>query len=365
MISRRAQSIDSSGIRRVFDLAQHLPSPINLSIGQPDFDALPVVKEQAIKAIRNRKNSYIVTQGITELRAKIRQKYELASTDKERDVFVTSGVSGGILLSYMALLDPGDEILIPDPFFCMYRDLALLINAQPTYYDIYPDFSVSLERIEAAITPKTKAILVNSPANPTGYALAQNELDAIVEIAKRKAIWLIYDEIYEVYCYDYPHARCHLDRYDKTLILNGFSKSHGIPGWRLGFAVGPLELINAMLKIQQYSFVCAPAPLQWAMVEGMEEDLSQITAAYRNKRDLIYNGLCRHYDLTKPTGAFYIFPKIPRGNGQSFVERCVENNLLVVPGNVFSRRDTHFRISFSAPLEQLERGIEVLQKLAS
>lgn len=362
MISKRAQNIDSSGIRRVFDLAANLKNPINLSIGQPAFDAPEVMKKAAIEAIQNGRNGYTVTQGLPELRAKVLGKYGVPTGSKDIDAFMTSGVSGGLLLCYLAMLDPGDEILIPDPFFCMYRDLAVLINAVPVYYDTYPKFSLNVETIEAAITPKTRAILINSPANPTGYALTQAELGAVVELAKRKGIWLIYDEIYDAYCYDYAHAEC-FGKYEKTVVLNGMSKSHGVPGWRLGYAIGPKELVQQMLKIQQYSFVCTPSIAQWGALAGFDAIGDDLLVNYRKKRDVIYEGLKDSFEVIKPTGAFYIFPKAPGGDGQAFVERCIKNNLLVVPGNVFSKRNSHFRISFSASLEQLEKGIEVLRKL--
>ena len=361
MISKRSKTVDSSGIRRVFDLAAGLKNPVNLSIGQPDFDALPEVKAGAMYALENRKNGYTVTQGIAELREKIRLKYGYAENSGVSG-FVTSGVSGGLFLSYMAMLDPGDEILIPDPFFCMYRDLALMINAAPKYYDTYPDFSLKLDKIESQITAKTRAIVVCSPSNPTGYAISPAELDGLVELARAKNIWLIYDEIYEAFCYDAPHSGC-FGKYENTIILNGFSKSHGVPGWRIGYAVGPTEIIQEMQKLQQYTFVCAPSIAQWGLVNGMNVDFSAQLAEYRKKRDFISTALAGKFNFVKPGGAFYLFPEAPGGSGQKFVERCIEANLLVVPGNVFSRADSHFRISFSAPMKELERGCEILLSL--
>ena len=362
MTSERARSIDSSGIRRVFDLAQSLKDPINLSIGQPDFDAWPEMKNAAIKAISQGRNSYTVTQGIEELRVAVRKKYSIPEAEKDVDVFITSGVSGGLLLSYFALLDPGDEILTPDPFFCMYRDLAMLVNAVPQYYDSYPDFSLSAERIEAQISERTKAILVNSPANPTGYAVSQQELDQVIELCRQKNIWLIYDEIYQAFCYDQAHAQC-FGNWEKTIILNGLSKSHGITGWRIGYCIGPSEIIQEMLKIQQYSFVCAPSIAQWGAAAGFEHDLNAVVQEYKKKRDFLVANLSPDYKFIKPGGAFYMFPEAPKQPAQTFVEDCIKNNLLVVPGNVFSTKDTHFRISFSAPQKTLERGAEVLNSL--
>ena len=361
MLSKRTDKINSSGIRRVFDLAAKLKDPVNLSIGQPDFDAPPELRAAAALAIESKKNGYTVTQGIEPLRQKVRAKYGITDT-KNHDVFMSSGVSGGILLSYFALLDPGDEILIPDPFFCMYRDLAYLVNAEPVFFDTYPDFRYSAERIERAITPRTRAILVNTPGNPTGYAMAQTELDQIIELARARNLWLIFDEIYESFCYDQPHPQC-FGRWEKTIILNGFSKSHGVPGWRAGYVVGPVEVIAAMLKVQQYTFVCTPSIVQSALNDTFDLDLTPYISGYRQKRDLIYSGLKDKFDVEKPGGAFYIFPRAPGGSGQAFIEKCIANNLLVVPGNAFSSQDSHFRISFSAPLSTIERGVEILNRL--
>ncbi len=350
----------------MFDLAAKLKNPVDLSIGQPDFDAFDAVKQRVKQAIDAGKNRYTVTQGIPELRQRIKERY-LANCPEaggRTEVFVTAGVSGGLLLSYLSLLDPGDEILIPDPYFVIYHDLALLLGIVPRCYDTYPDFRPRAERIEEALTPRSKVILVNSPSNPTGYACAQEELNQIVELARRNNLVLIYDEIYESFCYDKPHARC-FGQYEQTVILNGFSKSAGVPGWRMGYVVAPEEVVSQMLKIQQYTIVCAHSASQWAMLDAMDIDFSQVLAEYRGKRDFICDALAERYELETPGGAFYLFPKAPGGSGQRFVERCIENNLLAVPGNVFSKRDTHFRLSFSAPMATLERGVEILNRLAS
>ena len=356
MISKRAQSVDSSGIRKVFDLAAKLKDPINLSIGQPNFPAFTEVKKLAIKAINEDKSSYTPTQGNPELCDKIAKTYNMP----EMKVFLTSGVSAGLFLSYAVLLDPGDEILIPDPFFCIYRDLAHMINAKPVYYDTYPDFIPRVENIESQVTSKTKAIVINSPSNPTGYALSKTELDDLVEFAKSKDLVIIYDEIYSCFAFDAEHVR---PDYDKLIILNGFSKSAGVPGWRMAYVLAPEVLAKEMLKLQQYTFVCANSIGQYALTASVDYDFSGLLSSYRKKRDMIVDGLKDKYKFVTPGGAFYIFPEAPGGDATKFVARCVENNLLVVPGNVFSRQDTNFRISFSASEQQLERGIEVLRKL--
>lgn len=360
MISKRAQSVDSSGIRKVFDLATKLKDPINLSIGQPNFPAFPQVKEQAIQAINENKSSYTPTQGNVELCNKIAQAH--AVQNDEMKVFLTSGVSAGLFLAYSVLLDPGDEILIPDPFFCIYRDLASLLNAKPVYYDTYPDFVPRIENIESQVTAKTKAILINSPSNPTGYAMSKGELDQLIEFARRKDLVIIYDEIYSTFVFDKAHVTP-LASYEKLIVLNGFSKSAGVPGWRMGYVIAPEILAKEMLKIQQYTFVCANSIGQFSLLAYFDFDFSTILQDYKKKRDMIVEGLAGKYNFVKPGGAFYVFPEAPGGDASKFVAKCVENNLLVVPGNVFSRKDTNFRISFSASEEQLQRGIEVLRKL--
>jgi aspartate aminotransferase/aminotransferase len=363
-ISDRAKSVDASGIRRVFDLAAKLKDPVNLSIGQPDFDAPLELKGRLKAAVDDAKNGYTVTQGISEVRRKIREKYagQISPEDEDWDVFITAGVSGGLLLSFLAILDPGDEILVPDPYFCIYRDLALMLNAVPRYYDTYPDFALCAEKIEAAITAKTRAIVVNSPSNPTGIVCSQAVLEQVVEVARRHKLYLIYDEIYDIFCYDEPHAQC-LGSYEQVILLNGMSKSAGVPGWRLGYVFAPKELVGQMLKLQQYTIVCAHSAAQWSMLDALDLRFEETVRRYREKRDFIVSALRESFEFVSPGGAFYLFPRAPGGSGQRFVEKCIDNNLLVIPGQVFSRQDTHFRISFSAPLETLERGAEILNSL--
>lgn len=365
--SKRSQTIESSGVRRVFDLAATLKNPINLSIGQPSFDAFPEMKEAVQSALQAGKSGYTQTQGIAPLRQAIARQYDCSDGTTThasgRSCFLTSGVSGGIFLAYLCLLDPGDEVLIPDPYFVMYKDLASLINSQAVCYDTYPDFRVRVEAMEAKVTKNTKAILLASPNNPTGANITPEELAAVIDFAKFHDLWIIYDEIYSAFSYDAPHTKLVSD-YEKVLILNGYSKSHGVPGWRVGYAVGPDSLVQQMLKVQQYSFVCTPSIAQWGVLAGVDHDFTETLSDYRKKRDFLYHAIADRYEIVKPSGAFYLFPKVPHGTGAEFFERCVEKNLLLVPGGVFSSRDTHVRISFSASFEQLERGAEVLRSLA-
>ena len=365
MISKRARSIDTSGIRRFFELGAAMNDPINLSIGQPAFDAFPAAREAAIEAIDSRRSGYTVTQGIEPLRTKLLERYlaPRGLSADDYDSIVTVGVSGGFLLSYMVTLDPGDEVLIPDPFFGLYRDLAKLLHAEPVCYNTYPDFRISLGELESLITEKTRAIVVNTPGNPTGAILDEAQIQGVVEIARRRNLWVLYDEIYSSYSYDAPHVDI-LGRYENTIVLSGASKSLGMPGWRIGWIIAPKFAVQEMRKIQQYTFVCAPSICQWGALGALDEPFDPILAEYRKKRDFIYNALKDQFEVVKPGGAFYIFPRAPGGNAEQFVSRCVAEQLLVVPGSVFSRQDTHFRISFSAPQRDLDRGVEVLRKLA-
>lgn len=362
-LAQRTTRIDSSGIRKVFALAADLKDPVNLSIGQPHFDVEDIVKDAAIDAIRDGKNSYTLTAGLPPLREKIKQSYTERNWPDLGDVMITSGVSGGILLSLMALLDEGDEIILPDPFFVMYKHLVNFIGAKPVYLDTYPDFQMHPDKVASLVTPRTKAILLNSPGNPTGVVYSEDVVKGIVEVAQKQDLVLISDEIYESFLYDgdlvSPGAM-----YPNTLVLGGFSKSAAMTGWRMGWAYGPKDLIGAMLNIQMYSFVCAPSIAQHACLKAFDLDMAPRCDEYRGKRDRIYNGLKDHFNVVKPGGAFYIFPEAPGGDGDAFVKKAIENNLLIVPGSVFSERKTHFRISYAAEDSTIDKGIEILQRLA-
>jgi aspartate aminotransferase/aminotransferase len=363
MLANRMKLIDSSGIRKVFDLASKLNNPINLSIGQPDFDIPEAIKEVGIQSIRDGFNRYTVTQGIPELRDAIRGYYRGRCGIEFEDVLITSGVSGGLMLAFIALVEQGDEVLLPDPYFVMYKHLANLFGGKPVFVDTYPDFALLPEKLEEKVTKRTKFLVINSPANPTGRVYSSDELRGIAEFARRHDLLVITDEIYDHFIYDQPpdtFARY----YPKTLLLNGFSKSSAMTGWRLGYAAGPQEIIESMKMLQQYSFVCAPSFAQKAGIAALNLDISRHIAEYRAKRDLIYEGLKAFFEVEKPGGAFYIFPKAPGGDGAKFVEKAIANNLLIIPGNVFSEKNSHFRLSFAAPNETIYRGIETLQKLA-
>jgi len=362
-LSARSQAFDSSGIRKVFDLAAKLQDPVNLSIGQPDFDVPEVVKKACIEAIEGGKNAYSPSQGIAPLRAKLQAHIDARYGHADRQVFISSGTSGGLVLVMMSLIDPGDEVIIFDPYFVMYPPLVKMAGGTPVLIDTYPDFRIDLNKVEAAITERTKLILFNTPANPTGVVAQADEVRGLAELAARHHIPLVSDEIYSQFVYD-GQLLTPADHNPQTIVIDGFSKSHAMTGWRVGWVHGPGEVIETMIKLQQYTFVCAPQPAQWAGLAAMDVDMSGYQAEYRAKRDLLIAGLRDYYEFCEPGGAFYLFPKAPGESGSAFVKNAIDNGLLIIPGNIFSTKDTHFRISYAAPNNVIERGIEILRRLA-
>jgi aspartate aminotransferase/aminotransferase len=365
MISRRSQRLDSSGIRKVFELAAKIENPINFSIGQPDFDVPEEAKEAAIEAIRRGLNRYTITQGIDELREAVLDQVEKTRGKRYHlsEVMITSGVSGGLMLALLSILDPEDEVIVFDPYFVMYKHLVHLLDGKAVVLSTYPDFGIPVAEVEKAITSRTKAIILNSPANPTGYVYTREDIEALVKVARKHDVLLISDEIYDGFVYDGDFVGP-VGMYEKVLLLGGFSKTYAMTGWRLGYAVGPSDIIATMIKLQQYSFVCAPAPFQYAAIKALELDMQSYCDAYRRKRDMLYEGLKDVFNIVKPGGAFYMFPGLKKGNASQFVEMAIANKVLIIPGNVFSERDTHFRISFATRDEIILRGIEILRKLS-
>ncbi len=362
-IAGRMKQIDVSGIRKAFDMAKSMKDPINLSIGLPDFDVAEPVKTAAIEAIKAGRNAYTVTQGIPELRGKIQADVEGELRHADRQVLVTAGTSGALLLAVCCVVDPGDELITFDPCFMMYRHLATLAGGRTVLVETYPDFRIDPGKVERAITPRTKCIVVNSPASPTGAVASVEEMRALAEVCRRRDVLLISDEVYRTYCYDRPFATPATWN-ENVLVVNGFSKSHGMTGWRLGYAHGPGRLIQEMAKLQQFSFVCAPSMAQHGGVVAVDEDLSSQFAAYRRKRDMVVEALADDFELARPEGAFYAFPRAPWGSGTEFVAEAIKNNVLIIPGNVFSMSDSHFRISYAVDDATLTRGLEVLRKVA-
>lgn len=364
-LAERIRSIGSSGIRKIFDLAATMKDPIDLSMGQPDFKVPDPVKQAAVEAILNDRNGYTVTHGLPVLRERIKRHLR-DDCDWSPEVIVTCGVSGGLVLALTACLNPGDEVLFADPYFVSYKHLVRLAGGVPVMVDIYGDFKLDRDAFAAAITPRTRMILVNSPANPTGVVHGAEEIRGLADLARKHDLLLVSDEIYEMLSYDGPAASPVSFAAERTLLLGGFGKSYAVTGWRMGFAAGPPAVIREMAKVQQFTFVCAPHMAQVASVVAMDTDMSKHVADYRRKRDLCVAQLGNAFDFARPAGGFYVFCKAPPAYAcaTAFVEDAVANNVLVVPGTAFSERDTHFRISYAVPDERLQRGCEILRRLA-
>ncbi|MEQ1633686.1 MAG: pyridoxal phosphate-dependent aminotransferase, partial [Planctomycetota bacterium] len=270
----------------------------------------------------------------------------------------------------------GDEILLPDPGFMMYRNLATVIGAVPRFYSTYPKeaggpkkaggrFATDAAEIESLITERTRVLFLNSPSNPTGAVMTRAEIEAACAVADRHGLVVVSDEIYDFFTYDSAYASP-VAFAEQCVQLGGFSKTYGIPGWRMGYATGPAKVLDAMKTLQQFSFVCAPAPFQHALLDvAFDLDMRPYFDDYKRKRDHLARCLHASYGLLPPEGSFYAFPQLPKGtNGASFLQAAIEHKLLIVPGNAFSARDTHFRISFAADDAVLQRGIDVLKQLA-
>jgi aspartate/methionine/tyrosine aminotransferase len=364
MLSERVLSVRPSGVRKIFDLANKVKNPINLSIGEPDFDIPDPIKEEGVRWIRGGFNKYTPSGGIPELREKLLVHL------KERgvicdDVIITPGVTGGLLLALMVTLNPGDEVVIPDPYFVLYEYQVLLLGGKPVFVDTYPDFVLREEALRECITDRTKVILINSPNNPTGVVSSKKELEMVVKVAREKGITVFSDDIYDRFWYDDESPPyCLGQLYEKTITFGGFSKTWGMTGWRIGFVAGPKEIIQCMVTMQQYVFSSVTSFAQKAALVALDHNTDTLIEAYRRKRDLIYEGLRDKYRVVKPTGAYFIFPEVPGGDGDAFVERALEKNLFIIPGSVFSRKGTNVRISFAAGEEALQKGIEILRGLA-
>jgi len=389
LLSDRAHKMDSSGIRRVFELGASLVDPVNLSIGQPDFPVPDALKRAAIEAIESDLNGYSLNQGLPALVDRIGVYLEQdvgwrctpPSDQSGPTSLVTAGTSGALVLGFQSVLSAGDEIIIPDPYFVSYPELATMCGAMAVRCDCYPDFKMTAERVAPLITERTKAVLYCSPSNPAGVALSEKECKELLDLCRSKGVLLIADEIYDEFAFsdartqpavgDASDLRCPsparlAGSENDVLLIRGFGKTYGCTGWRLGYTAGPAAIIAAMTKIQQYTFVCAPTPLQAGVIAAFETDMSETVTKFAARRDLVMGTLGKVTQIARPDGAFYAFVKVPEHlgmTGTQFFERCVEENLLVIPGGVFSDRDTHIRLSFATSDEKLARGLEIIAGL--
>lgn len=366
VFSKASQRMEASGIRKVFEAAKSLKNPVDFSIGEPDFGSSKEIKTAAIKAINLNFNKYTSTFGYMPLREAVAKKLRKENNLRigSDNVMITAGVAGAIDLIFRAFLNQNDEVLLADPGFVLYSQLIKLIGAKPILVDTYPDFKLTAKKLETRISSNTKMIVLNNPSNPTGAVIEKKEILKIVELAKKRNIIILSDEIYESFSYDKPIFSPH-SVYENTITLNGFSKSFGVTGWRLGYLVVKKEYLEVISKIAQYTYVCANSVAQYAFAQtDLKIDPKNIET-YKNKRDYVFEQLKNQYKVVKPEGAFYFFVKCPKGlTGTQFAKQALTKNLLVVPGGVFSSKDTHFRMCYAVSDEMLKKGVKILKELA-
>ncbi len=373
--AHRVSQIEISGIRRLFELSANMKNPIDLSLGQADFDVPEAVKQKLYEAVAAGKNRYTPSAGIPEFRnaAMERLKQEGISTNS---VMAIAGASAGLNLAMLVLADENTDVYIADPYFVAYPQIIKLANSNRVTIDTYPDFRLTPERIRARVDERAKelgakaegrkrVLIYNSPANPTGTTYSETEIKALVKCTQDLKFTVISDEVYDSFCLDQPHLSWL--KYDPSAVLvRAFSKTGGMPGWRIGFAAAPLPILTEMIKMQQFTYVCVNAPAQWAVLPLFNHSYSSLLEDYRMRRDFVMKELVPAYQVQKSGGSFYLFVKYPeKMSGDEFIKRCMAKELLVVPGSTFSARDTHFRLSFSASIETLKKGIAILNEIAS
>ena len=376
-VSKRVQAVPPSGIRRFFDIAATMDDVISLGIGEPDFVTPGPILAAGIESLRRGETHYTSNSGLLELRTALAEylaRLYAIAYHPDDELLITVGVSEALYLAMTAILDPGDAVIVPEPCFVAYMPEVSLAGGVPIPVPTRAadDFQVTPEAIEAAITPRTKAILLGYPNNPTGAIMPRETLQAIAQIAIRHDVMIISDEIYDRLVYGVPHTHfATLDGVrERTVVLSGFSKSHAMTGWRIGYAAGPAELIAAMRKVHQYTIMSAPTPAQYAALEALavgEPEVEAMRTEYDRRRRLIVSGF-NDLGLTcfEPRGAFYAFPQITATgmDDQTFADRLLhEERVAVVPGSAFGPSGTgHVRASYATAYEQIEEALERIQR---
>ncbi|MBN1262096.1 MAG: pyridoxal phosphate-dependent aminotransferase [Anaerolineae bacterium] len=372
-VSQRVRAISPSAIRRFFDIAATMEDVISLGIGEPDFDTPEPIIRAGVAALEQGATHYTSNSGLMELRRAIAQhmdsRYE-QTYNPASEILVTVGVSEALYLAMAALLDPGDEIIIPEPCFVSYEPAVQLVGATPVKVPCYAEdgFQVTAEAIEAAVTTHTKALFIASPNNPTGTVLSRERLNEIAAVAKRHNLVVISDEIYDRLVYGVEHT-CFASlpgMYQRTVVLQGFSKAYAMTGWRIGYIVGPAELVGEMRKIHQYLIMSAPTASQWAALKALEIGepfVAAMCAEYDRRRRLIVSGLNElGLACSEPQGAFYAFPCICNTglDDNEFAEGLLqEERVAVVPGRAFGESGVGFvRMSYAAAYEKIEIALE-------
>lgn len=377
-LSDKITTIKPSGIRKFFDLVSEMKDAISLGVGEPDFDTPWRIREEGIYTLEKGKTYYTSNSGLMDLRIEISRYLERRfglNYDAEKEIIVTVGGSEGIDLAFRAMLNPGDEVIIPEPCYVSYVPCVTLADGVPVTINLKEenDFKLTKEQLLSAITPRTKILVLAFPNNPTGAVMTKEELEEIAEVVKEKDIFVVSDEIYAELSYGNTR-HCSIASIDvmkeRTIVINGFSKAHAMTGWRLGYACGPEVIIKQMLKIHQFAIMCAPTNSQYAAVEALREcddAVEEMRNEYDRRRRFMLSKL-RGMGLKvfEPYGAFYIFPNIAEFGltSDEFATRFLtEEKVAVVPGTAFGDCGEGFlRMSYASSLSNLKTAMERLEK---
>lgn len=372
-ISQVVLTTPPSGIRKFFDIVSQMDDVVSLGVGEPDFVTPWRVREACIYSLEKGRTSYTSNYGLLELREAISEflsKYWKLTYNPENQILITVGVSEAMDLAMRAILNPGDEVIVPEPCYVSYKPCVVFAGGTPVVVPTFAKnaFCVTPDQIEAAVTPKTKAILVSYPSNPTGATATRETIQGIVKIAKKHDLYIITDEIYDRLSYDGEHTCVPTlpGAYDRTILLNGFSKAYAMTGWRIGYAAGPTHVIDAMTKIHQYTMLCASMMGQIAAIEAIknaQDDTAEMIEQYDQRRRVIVKGLNgAGLECAMPGGAFYAFPSIKNVglSSEEFCERLLfEEKVAVVPGNAFGKcGEGHIRCSYATSIDKIEVAID-------
>jgi aminotransferase len=376
-VASHIATVPPSGIRRFFDIAATMDDVISLGIGEPDFVTPKPILDAGIRSLQHGETHYTSNSGMIELREALshhlKQLYNVPY-DPDDEILITVGVSEALYLALTAIIDPGDEVIVPTPSFVSYQPEVIFAGGIPVILPtkMEDEFQVSAPDVEALITPKTKALLIGYPNNPTGAVMTKEKLGAIADIAEKHDLLVISDEIYDRLVYGDHNHICFASlpgMLKRTITLGGFSKNYAMTGWRIGYAAAPLEVLGAMRKIHQYTIMSAPTMSQIAAIEAIkngDEHVLEMVAKYDRRRRLIVSGLNElGLSTFEPCGAFYAFPSITASgmDDEAFAETLLsEEKVAVVPGNAFGADGQFVRCSYATAYEKIEEALERLQR---
>lgn len=379
-LSTSVQSIAPSGIRKFFDIAAQMDDVISLGVGEPDFITPWSIRESCVYGLERGYTSYTANRGMPELREEIskhyKRRYDL-DYNADKNILVTVGVSEALDIALRAVIEVGDEVLIPEPCYVSYQACTILAGGVPVPVaaKLENEFRITPEELEPHLTPKTKAILIGYPNNPTGAVMSRKDLLKIADFAEKNDLIVISDEIYGDLTYDGVHECFSAlpNMRDRTILLNGFSKAYAMTGWRIGYALGNEDFIGAMTKIHQYTMLCAPITAQVAAIEALkhgEKYMKKMVSEYDRRRKLIYDGLNKlGLKCFEPKGAFYIFPDITSTGmtAEDFAEKLIRTErVALVPGTAFGKSGTgHVRCSYATSLEKISAALKRIEKFLS